>query len=76
MIDGGCSCVPPRRIEGLEVTMFCRPAGLKKHNVPSQFVRYPRESHGIREPQHTMDWLHRHIAWFDKHIKGKEPCKL
>eukprot|EP01051_Picozoa_sp_SAG22_P020011 SAG22_NODE_3883_length_1484_cov_1.541516_2_plen_109_part_00 len=50
--------------------------GLQKFRVPSQFVRYPRESHGIREPQHTLDWMKRHIDWFDQHIKGAVRTKL
>ena len=38
--------------------------------VPSRFVRYPRESHGLSEPQHVYDWLVRHVEWFDSYVKS------
>ena len=47
---------------------------LKKLGVPCVFVRYPREGHGLSEPQHVRDYLLRHIAWFDLHIKGETPA--
>lgn len=42
---------------------------LKKLGVPTQFVRYPREGHGLSEPAHTADWLNRHLAWFAAHLR-------
>ena len=33
-------------------------------------MRYPREGHGIAEPQHVFDYQQRHVQWFDKFIKG------
>eukprot|EP01046_Picozoa_sp_COSAG06_P023753 COSAG06_NODE_1899_length_8112_cov_7.981904_8_plen_67_part_00 len=47
---------------------------LKKLEVPCVFVRYPREGHGLAEPQHVRDYLSRHLSWFNQHIKGEEPA--
>ncbi len=33
------------------------------------FVRYPREGHGITEPNHQIDLVDRQIAWFAEHLK-------
>ena len=41
---------------------------LKKLGVKVQFVRYPREGHGIREPNHVIDLVHRQLEWFDQHL--------
>jgi len=38
-------------------------------DVPTQFVRYPREGHGSREPRHRADELVRMLAWFDRWIR-------
>ena len=43
---------------------------LRKLGVPCVFVRYPREGHGIAEPQHVRDYQQRHVQWFDRFIKG------
>lgn len=40
--------------------------GLKKLGVPTEFVTYPREPHGFREPNHQIDKMEREIAWFEK----------
>ena len=37
--------------------------------VPCEFVHYPREPHGIREPRHRADYYARLLAWFDRWIK-------
>ena len=37
--------------------------------VPVQFVHYPREPHGLREPRHRADWLVRLRGWFDRWIR-------
>ncbi|MFN2532004.1 MAG: prolyl oligopeptidase family serine peptidase [Pyrinomonadaceae bacterium] len=42
---------------------------LKRRNVDSVFVRYPREGHGLREPRHRVDALEKTIAWFDKYVR-------
>ncbi|MEP6635827.1 MAG: S9 family peptidase [Acidobacteriota bacterium] len=43
--------------------------GLKRRGVESVMVRYPREGHGLREPQHRVDALERTLAWFDRFLK-------
>jgi dipeptidyl aminopeptidase/acylaminoacyl peptidase len=42
---------------------------LKSLGVPVEYVHYPREPHGLREPRHRADWYMRQIAWFDRWIK-------
>lgn len=42
---------------------------LKFLGVPTEFVHYPREGHGIREPRHRSDWMVRQAAWFDRWVK-------
>jgi dipeptidyl aminopeptidase/acylaminoacyl peptidase len=42
---------------------------LRKRGVEVTFVRFPREGHGITEPNHVIDLVHRQIEWFDKHLK-------
>jgi len=37
--------------------------------VPCEFVHYPREGHGLREPHHRADWLARQLAWFDRWVR-------
>ena len=43
--------------------------GLKRRGVETVMVRYPREGHGLREPQHRVDALERTLAWFDHFLK-------
>jgi dipeptidyl aminopeptidase/acylaminoacyl peptidase len=43
-------------------------AGLKAINVDTEFVKYPREGHGIQEPRHTLNLLKRQLAWYKKYI--------
>jgi dipeptidyl aminopeptidase/acylaminoacyl peptidase len=42
---------------------------LKFLGVPTQFVHYPREPHGLREPRHRADWMQRQGDWFDQWVK-------
>ena len=42
---------------------------LKTLGVPNQFVRYPREGHGIQERLHQLDLLRRVLAWYDRWLK-------
>ena len=44
---------------------------LKKAGVTVRFVRYPREPHGLREPNHQLDRYTRMLGWFNKHILGR-----
>ena len=38
-----------------------------------QYVRYPREGHGIAEPTHKQDEYRRVLAWFEQHVLGGKP---
>jgi len=42
---------------------------LKRYNVKSDFVTYPREGHGIMEEKLQLDLLDRMIAWYDTYLK-------
>lgn len=51
---------------------------LKKRGVEVVFYRYPREGHGIAEPNHVIDLTGRQIEWFNSHLgikreKAAEP---
>ena len=35
-----------------------------------EYVHYPREGHGIGEPQHRLDEMRRCLIWFDTYIVG------
>jgi dipeptidyl aminopeptidase/acylaminoacyl peptidase len=43
--------------------------GLKRYGVEAEFVRYPREPHGMHEEKHLLDRLNRILAWYDAHLK-------
>ncbi len=42
---------------------------LKRYNVPTEFVVYPREGHGLQEEKHLLDRLRRTVAWIEKYLK-------
>ena len=42
---------------------------LKTLGVPVQFVRYPREPHGLKERLHQIDLMRRVVAWYDRWLK-------
>jgi dipeptidyl aminopeptidase/acylaminoacyl peptidase len=42
---------------------------LKKLGIETVFVRYPGEGHGIRQPQHRLDYNQRILDWFDRFLK-------
>lgn len=42
---------------------------LKLRGVNVQFVRYPREGHGITEPNHQIDQAGRHLAWLKQFVR-------
>src|SRR5262245_183921 len=50
---------------------------LKKRGVEAVFLRYPREGHGIQEPNHQIDLVQRQLEWFDSHlgIKREKPAE-
>ncbi len=41
---------------------------LKDVGVDTVMVRYPREGHGVREPDHQVDFLDRSIKWYEKYF--------
>jgi dipeptidyl aminopeptidase/acylaminoacyl peptidase len=41
---------------------------LKWKGVPVEFVMYPREGHGMAEPEHQADFQSRALGWFDKYL--------
>ena len=44
---------------------------LKQRGVPTEFVRFPDESHGLSrngKPQHRVERLERTLGWFDTHL--------
>ncbi len=43
---------------------------LQTFNVPTQFVVYAGEGHGLRGPAHRADAEKRTIAWFDRYLKA------
>jgi len=45
---------------------------LREQGVPTQFVRYPREGHGLTEYWHRRDSLERTLAWLDRWVKGRK----
>lgn len=51
---------------------------LKKRGVEVVFYRYPREGHGIQEPNHIIDLTQRQLEWFDSHlgIKREKPIEM
>ncbi len=49
---------------------------LRTLGVPTRFVRYPREGHGIGERLHQLDLLRRLLDWYDRFLKpGGEGSK-
>ena len=44
--------------------------GLIGNHVEAIFVRYPREGHGITEPNHQIDLVGRQLDWFAKHLNN------
>lgn len=59
-----------RRVPIAQAEQFYR--ALNKRGVPVVFIRYPREGHGITEPNHQIDLVGRQLEWFAKHLKPAE----
>ena len=57
-----------RRVPIAQAEQYYR--ALRKRGVETVFVRYPREGHGITEPNHQIDLVKRQLEWFDKHLKS------
>ncbi len=56
-----------RRVPIQQAELFYR--ALKRRGVRVAFVRYPREGHGITEPNHQIDLANRQLEWLDKYLK-------
>ena len=41
---------------------------LRDVGTEAVMVRYPREGHGIQEPNHQIDLVGRQLEWFDSHL--------
>ncbi len=41
---------------------------LKKQGVPTRFVRYPNEGHGIRQPRHREHYYREILEWMEKYL--------
>ncbi|HZG50913.1 MAG TPA: S9 family peptidase [Pyrinomonadaceae bacterium] len=61
-----------RRVPIAQAEQYYR--ALRKGGVETVFVRYPREGHGISEPNHQIDLVRRQLEWFDKHLKSTAPA--
>ena len=46
---------------------------LKRYDVETELVIYPREPHGPREEKHQLDIHTRMVGWFDKHLSPAAP---
>jgi len=46
--------------------------GLKDRGIATRFIRFPREPHGFREPQHIRMRDAEEISWLMKHTRGIE----
>jgi dipeptidyl aminopeptidase/acylaminoacyl peptidase len=42
---------------------------LRQYGVPTEFVSYPREPHGIAERAHQIDLLRRVRSWYDRWLR-------
>ncbi|MDQ4121217.1 MAG: S9 family peptidase [Acidobacteriota bacterium] len=58
-----------RRVPIAQAEQYYR--SLKRLGKEVVFVRYPRATHGISEPNHLIDLIGRQLEWFDKHVKVK-----
>ena len=44
---------------------------LRRQNVQTKMVVYPRQPHGLQEPQLIKDAMERNLEWFDRWIQGR-----
>jgi len=45
---------------------------LEEQSVPVEFVTYPRQGHGFREPKLIRDSMRRNLEWFSRWILGEK----
>jgi len=48
---------------------------LQAMHVPVSLVIYPDEGHGIRDPEHVLDYRKRIVGWFDRYLGGATAAK-
>ena len=44
--------------------------GLKSLGVPTQFIVYPDQNHGLAVPSYQKDRYTRYLNWFSKYLKA------
>jgi len=44
---------------------------LKRQGVPTRMIVYPRQPHGIQEPQLQLDSMKRNLEWFEQWVLGR-----
>jgi dipeptidyl aminopeptidase/acylaminoacyl peptidase len=44
-------------------------SALTVQEVPTRFLRFAREAHGIRDPQNQVRYMEELLAWFDRHVR-------
>ncbi|MSS72766.1 MAG: S9 family peptidase [Candidatus Latescibacteria bacterium] len=44
---------------------------LKRRRIPTEFVIYPRQGHGLSEPKLIRDAMERNLAWFEAWVRRK-----
>lgn len=49
---------------------------LRHRGVVTGFVHYPREGHGLAEPNHRLDEVRRCLAWMDRYLKPQAPARV
>ena len=45
-------------------------AGVKKNNVPVEYVTYPNEGHGFAKKENQITTADRTLTFLDKYLKG------
>ncbi|MCF7808131.1 MAG: S9 family peptidase [Candidatus Marinimicrobia bacterium] len=46
---------------------------LKTLEVPHRFILYPREGHGMNEPNHRLDAFQKELSWANLHLDRPQP---
>jgi len=45
---------------------------LQERGVPTRFIKFPRQKHGIREPRLLRIKMVEEIRWMQKHVRGED----
>ena len=45
-------------------------SALQSRGVPSRFIRFENEGHGIRRPENRVFYYNQLLDWFDEHVLG------